>query len=96
MMIRSSSPEQVADWLELARAADEIADNLPCRQAPDLYFATQTEGHYSQLAIRACSDCPIRQMCGEYAIKHNETEGIWGGLTAGERKRIRRLGKYKR
>jgi hypothetical protein len=30
------------------------------------------------------------QQCGEYALKHNETEGVWGGLTVGERKTLRR------
>jgi WhiB family redox-sensing transcriptional regulator len=91
MMIRTSSREQVREWLQLAKACDEVGDDhLPCRQAPDLYFASQSEHYYTRLAVEACKRCPLMQQCGEYAIRHNETEGVWGGLTVGERKRMRR------
>lgn len=36
-----------------------------------------------------CGECPIVQDCLRYAVDH-EDHGIWGGLTAGERK-----GKYR-
>lgn len=84
------STEQVRDWRKLADAASEVGDHLPCRQAPDLYFATVGEMHEIRLAKKACQPCPIRAMCLEYALKHNEHEGIWGGMTASERKKIRR------
>jgi len=90
MMIRTSSKEQVQDWLELARLSDEIGDNLPCRQAPDAYFATQQEGHLTVMAKKACEACPIKIPCGTYALKHNEIDGVWGGMTTTERIRIRR------
>jgi hypothetical protein len=85
-----NSTEQQRDWIELARAADEVGDNLPCRQAPDMYFATNADLYFTNLAKKACQACPIRMMCAEYAIKHNETEGVWGGLGTSERKRMRR------
>lgn len=83
-------PQQVKDWMKLARAADEIGEHLPCRQAPDLYYPAIGEMHEIRLAKNACKPCPIRMLCLEYAIKHNETEGIWGGMTVSERKKIRR------
>ena len=34
--------------------------------------------------------CPVRQMCLEHAIVHREREGVWGGLTERERRRMLR------
>ena len=82
--------EQVKAWKTLARAADDIGDNLPCRQAPDMFHAAMNEGYYIRMAKRACQQCPIRNLCLEYAITHNETEGVWGGLTISERRALRR------
>ena len=41
-------------------------------------------------AKQVCALCDIRGECREYAI-HHEKYGIWGGLGAGERKRIRSM-----
>lgn len=37
-----------------------------------------------------CAICPVREECLEYALTHREDEGIWGGLTGTERRRLRR------
>ena len=81
--------QQVRDWLKLAKMADEVGDNLPCRQAPELFFAGQGEAYYGNLAKQACKQCPIQRQCLEYSLKYREPEGTWGGLTAGERKKMR-------
>jgi WhiB family transcriptional regulator, redox-sensing transcriptional regulator len=80
---------QTRAWLTLAKLADEVGDNLPCRQAPDLYFAGQGETYETNLAKKACKSCPIQEQCLSYALTFKEHEGVWGGLTAGERKKIR-------
>lgn len=80
---------QVRAWLNLAKLADEVGDNLPCKQAPDLYFAGQGEMYETNLAKKACQQCPIQAQCLSYALRFNEMEGVWGGLTSGERKKIR-------
>ena len=36
-----------------------------------------------------CSDCPVRKMCLEYALKNNEDHGVWGGRTPEERFKMR-------
>jgi hypothetical protein len=33
-----------------------------------------------------CAACLVRERCLEYALRSGETWGIWGGLTARERK----------
>lgn len=37
-----------------------------------------------------CAGCPVRDACLDYAMAHREDEGIWGGLTGSERRRMRR------
>lgn len=32
-----------------------------------------------------CSACPVRTDCLRYALRNNEREGMWGGLTPAER-----------
>lgn len=37
-----------------------------------------------------CAQCPIKAACADHAIRHGETDGIWGGLTPAERRSRRR------
>ena len=39
-------------------------------------------------AKEICAGCPVRQACLEYALAHREREGVWGGATERERRRI--------
>lgn len=42
-------------------------------------------------AARAiCARCPVSDECLRYALATNQTEGIWGGMTGSERRRLRR------
>lgn len=41
-------------------------------------------------ARSVCGPCPVRSDCLEYALIADERWGVWGGLTAPERERIRR------
>jgi WhiB family transcriptional regulator, redox-sensing transcriptional regulator len=60
---------------------------------PELFFPP---GQGSQLqpqilaARRICAGCSVRPQCLEYALKTQQNEGIWGGLTADERAAQRR------
>ena len=37
-----------------------------------------------------CAGCPVMEDCLTYAVEMNQTEGIWGGATKQERRRLRR------
>ena len=87
-----------ADAARLAELAFEIAGGqTPCASAPDMYFAEKfgfdiadSFGYGDQeqvgLAKKLCNtECEIRDACLEYALKHNETHGIWGGTSPRER-----------
>lgn len=55
---------------------------------PDWWHETGTRG--GNTAIDLCYQCPIMLQCAEYAITHNEEWGIWGGMTADERRRLQK------
>lgn len=37
-----------------------------------------------------CWECPARVECLRIAMQRNEPDGVWGGLTAKERKQLRK------
>lgn len=43
-------------------------------------------------AKKVCSKCPVKEPCLDYALTNPEatTDGVWGGLTRRERKRLGR------
>lgn len=41
-------------------------------------------------AKRFCARCPVREDCLAYALDHPDLDGIWGGTSDRERRRIRR------
>jgi WhiB family redox-sensing transcriptional regulator len=46
----------------------------------------------AEAAARAkaiCGGCSIRQTCLEWALRHNERVGIWGGLASEERRNLK-------
>lgn len=83
--------------IELADKVAEIGlDHIPCAQAPELFFPERHEGGNGgyapgilRMAVKACEGCPIKIDCGIYAIKFEEEYGVWGGMTAAERAKIR-------
>jgi WhiB family redox-sensing transcriptional regulator len=59
-----------------------------CRGAdPELFFPVRGETTYEAKAV--CAGCPVRFECLEYALRHSERFGIWGGLGERERRRLR-------
>lgn len=41
-------------------------------------------------AVAVCNSCPVKAVCGEYALEHHECYGVWGGMSERERRRISR------
>lgn len=37
---------------------------------------------------RVCQACPVRDACLDWAIRHREPHGVWGGLTPRQRQRL--------
>lgn len=37
-----------------------------------------------------CQRCPVVEECLEHALANDETDGMWGGMSPGERKQLAR------
>ncbi len=55
---------------------------------PDLFFPER--GASTKEAKGVCHGCEVQPECLEYALRHGEKFGIWGGMSERERRRIRR------
>jgi WhiB family redox-sensing transcriptional regulator len=60
-----------------------------CRGAdPDIFYPVVPDDVTEAMAF--CSTCPVRNDCLDYALTNREDQGIWGGTTGDQRRRIRR------
>ena len=53
---------------------------------PDLFFPEQ--GHSTLEAMEVCAGCPVAEECRDHAIATGEKQGIWGGTTGRQRRRL--------
>lgn len=58
-----------------------------CRGVDPVIFHPANEDDAEE-AKGICELCPVREPCLEYAIASREKDGIWGGMTTRERRRI--------
>jgi hypothetical protein len=91
----AESKDKLRACLELADMVAEVGiDHIPCAQAPDLFFPEIENVKYSaqssvRMAVNACKKaCPLLVECGSYALKYREEHGVWGGMSAVDRKRM--------
>lgn len=72
--------------------------NIPCRNYPDAYFpeaGVTNNAPITRQAIEGCRQCPLMNLCAEYAIEADEEYGIWGGLTRQKRLQLVKLKRRK-
>ncbi|WP_435854332.1 WhiB family transcriptional regulator [Streptomyces subrutilus] len=77
-----------------ARAAEDgpwHAEAVCRRDEAGLFFAPSKEPTATRLsreeaAKRVCARCPVMVACREHALLQPEPYGVWGGLTAAERR----------
>ncbi|HLI24317.1 MAG TPA: WhiB family transcriptional regulator [Acidimicrobiales bacterium] len=55
---------------------------------PDIFYPLTEEDAGAAKAV--CAQCSVRQACLEYALAQREKDGVWGGATERERRRILR------
>jgi WhiB family redox-sensing transcriptional regulator len=70
-----------------------------CRYHPqEVFYGSEDRSnkarHHPNLTVdevakarRICNACPVQMECLDYAIRNREEFGIWGGSTAGQRKK---------
>ena len=55
---------------------------------PEVFYPVSEEDATD--AKRICGTCSVRDQCLEFALANREADGIWGGATEKERRRILR------
>lgn len=81
-MLSIHQPEEFETWRDGAACnGDEDVDFFP---SPD-----DAVGNARAKAL--CASCPVLDDCLAFAIETNQTDGIWGGTTAAERSKLRRM-----
>ena len=58
-----------------------------CRGVDTEIFFPNTDEE-AEPAKAICGACPVQESCLEHALADREREGIWGGATERERRRI--------
>jgi len=56
---------------------------------PDVFYPSSEEEDVQRAKV-VCDRCVVQQQCLEFALDNRESEGIWGGATEKERRRILR------
>jgi len=66
-------------WREWAR----------CRGVdPEIFYPPEEDDALEAKSI--CADCPVREVCLDYALSRREKMGVWGGMTERERRALLR------
>lgn len=83
MSLPPTAPLTTAEWMESAL----------CRQVdPEIFFPEERAYRYIAATKGVCQACPVTERCLQLALDNDESEGIWGGLTAHERRKLKRRG----
>lgn len=73
---------EVTPWREAAACLDA---------GKDVTFFPEKEDLGAIVRAKAvCSTCPVADICLSWAIETNQPDGIWGGHTPKERRKLRR------
>lgn len=78
----------LAEVLGIDAAATEwMSDGLCAQTDPEAFYPDE---HGSVEAAKAvCAACPVLAQCGAYALETKQRFGVWGGMSAYERQKIR-------
>jgi WhiB family redox-sensing transcriptional regulator len=53
---------------------------------PDIFYPVSEEDAEEARAV--CRSCQVREACLEWALGNREQDGVWGGATERERRRM--------
>lgn len=85
--------DQVNDFMKVT--TPDFPDAKCVGLDPEIFFPEDSMGKEFNPKIWAakeiCFSCKHRQACSDYAIKEEITDGIFGGMTAKERREYRRI-----
>lgn len=74
-------PETTATW----------QDRAACRGLDaTVFYPADDDDVAVAIAKQVCAQCPVQEACLEHALAGREKNGVWGGCTEAERRRIQR------
>lgn len=73
----------------ISQPHDAWRADAACRDADTAIFFTEP-GESPEAALAVCGRCEVRSECLQFALDNGENHGIWGGLSAHQRKQLRR------
>lgn len=65
---------------------DWMGSALCAQVDPELFFPEKGGG--TRAAKRVCGGCPVRQECLAAALASHEPDGVWGGLSPRQRRKL--------
>jgi len=80
----SKVKEASAVWMEHAACRNPLYD-------PEWWWPVSNADPNTPRAVLVCRACPVRDLCLDHAIQHDERHGVWGGLMPEDRRRIKAL-----
>ena len=86
MTLRVLEPET---WVEFAACR-----GIAVREETSDHFFPTSESQMTDLAKEKCPTCPVRAQCLDFALRNHIENGIWGGLTEKERRKLVRRFKF--
>lgn len=69
--------------------SEDWRQDAACRDLDTAIFFPDSEED-SATAMAICASCPVRAACLEFALVTRQDDGVWGGLSETERRRVRR------
>ena len=79
----------IGDIAALIGDQDAWHERALCIQTdPEAFYVEK--GGSTREAKRICLGCEVRSACLEYALENDERFGVWGGMSPGERRRLKR------
>jgi len=86
--LNAVSSDELVDIFGLPEEASWQERALCSQTDPEAFHPEK--GGSTREAKKICTGCEVRLECLEYALKHNERFGIWGGLSERERRRLKK------
>ena len=80
-MINNPSAYEATAWIDRGACTDPFAPTM---------FPSDGDSYGIEAAKGTCAICAVRSECLEGALARGEQWGVWGGMTAEERKTFRR------
>lgn len=69
------------------RTSEKWKEDGLCNQTdPEAFYPEKGEG--TSVAKKVCVGCPVRAECLDFALRTDEDYGVWGGLSARERRAL--------